>query len=146
MNPLFSYYNLLDYLQDGGEPAPYKPLSKEELSAGGSTWSGNAFYKMGGMPCYECGGMYAYGGIHIDPAKKGTFKAQATRMGMGVQEAANAILNAPKGKYSPAMRRKANFAKNFAKQMGGLVEGAEMEVTPEQAELLRAQGYEFEII
>ena len=44
------------------------------------------------------------------------------------------------------MRKKANFARNFAKQMGGLVEGAEMEVTPEQAELLRQQGYDFEII
>lgn len=67
-------------------------------------------------------------------------------MGMGVQEAANVILNAPKGKYSPEMRRKANFAKNFAKQMGGLVEGQELDVTPEQAEMLRAQGYDFEII
>ena len=234
-----------------------------EMKEGGSTWSGNAFYKMGGMPCYECGGMYAYGGnilmdttvapkidttkkpnpvqatwsrtvgfmpsdtakmqqmrpqfnsakekleqrikekqqkqyaeggIHLDPKKKGTFKAQATRMGMGVQEAAAAILNAPEGKYSPEMRKKANFARNFAKeiggelpqamfgaipsmislgllnnrakkakgqlmqalpmimpmlggmQAGGLVEGAEMEVTPEQAELLRQQGYDFEII
>ena len=117
-----------------------------EMEEGGSTWSGNAFYKMGGIPCYECSGMYAYGGIHIDPAKKGTFKAMATRMGMGVQEAASAILNAPEGKYSPEMRRKANFARNFAKQEGGLVEGAELEVTPEQAEMLRAQGYDFEII
>jgi hypothetical protein len=32
------------------------------------------------------------------------------------------------------------------KQMGGLVEGAEMEVTPEQLEMLKAQGYKFEII
>jgi len=113
---------------------------------GGSTFSSNAFYKMGGMPCYECGGMYAYGGIHIDPAKKGTFKAQATRMGMRVQEAANAILNAPKGKYSPAMRKKANFAKNFAKQMGGPVEGDILDVTPEQLQKLKDGGYQFEII
>lgn len=100
----------------------------------------------GGTPCYECGGMFAYGGINLDPAKKGTFKAQATRMGMGVQEAAKAILNAPKGKYSPAMRKKANFARNFAKQEGGPVEGDVMDVTPEQLELLKAQGYQFEII
>jgi hypothetical protein len=66
------------------------------------------------------GEMYAQGGgIEIDPAKRGTFKAQATRMGMSVQEAAEAILNAPKGKYSPEMRKKANFAKNFAKAYGG---------------------------
>jgi hypothetical protein len=90
--------------------------------------------------------MFEDGGIHLDPAKKGTFKAQATRMGMGVQEAASTILNAPEGKYSPAMRKKANFARNFAKQDGGLVDGTEMEVTPEQADWLKSQGYEFEII
>lgn len=59
------------------------------------------------------------GGIHIDPSKKGTFSAQATKMGMGIQEAASKILNAPEGRYSPAMRKKANFAKNFAKADGG---------------------------
>lgn len=93
-------------------------------------------YAMGGMPCYKCGGQMKYkkggtpfiamayfgdGGINIDPAKKGTFKAQATRMGMSVQEAAEEILNAPKGKYSPEMRRKANFARNFAKEYGGMI-------------------------
>src|SRR5690606_25176475 len=55
----------------------------------------------------------------IDPAKKGTFTAQATKMGLSVQEAAKKILSAPEGKYSSAMRRKANFARNFAKQNGG---------------------------
>lgn len=89
---------------------------------------------------------YKNGGISIDPKKRGTFKAQATKMGMSVQQAAKTILNAPEGKYSPAMRKKANFARNFAKQMGGLVEGAEMEVTPEQLAMLKAQGYKFEII
>ena len=61
---------------------------------------------------------YKEGGIHIDPSKKGTFKAQATRMGMGVQEAARHIL-ANKEKYSSAMVKKANFARNFAKEEGG---------------------------
>lgn len=59
-----------------------------------------------------------YGGIHINPKKKGTFKAQATKMGMSVQEAAEHIL-ANKEEYSPAMVKKANFAKNFAKELGG---------------------------
>jgi hypothetical protein len=89
---------------------------------------------------------FKQGGINLDPAKKGTFKAQATRMGMGVQEAASAILGAPEGRYSPAMRKKANFAKNFAKQMGGPVEGEVMDVSPEQLETLRQQGYQFEIM
>lgn len=58
------------------------------------------------------------GGIHIDPSKKGTFKAQATRMGMSIQEAASHILN-NRERYSPGMVKKANFAKNFAKEDGG---------------------------
>lgn len=57
---------------------------------------------------------YAKGGIHINPAKKGTFTAQATRMGMGVQEAARHIL-ANKDRYSPKMVKKANFARNASK-------------------------------
>ncbi len=59
-----------------------------------------------------------YGGIKIDPRKKGTFKAQATKMGMSVQEAAEHILN-NKEEYSPEMVKKANFARNFAKELGG---------------------------
>lgn len=58
------------------------------------------------------------GSIKINPAKKGTFKAQATKMGMSVQEAADYILR-HKEKYSPAMVKKANFAKNFARELGG---------------------------
>lgn len=58
------------------------------------------------------------GGIHIDPSKRGTFKAQASKMGMGVQEAASHIL-ANKENYSPAMVKKANFAKVFAHADGG---------------------------
>ncbi len=61
------------------------------------------------------------GGIHIDPSKKGTFKAQATRMGMSVSEAASHIL-ANKEEYSPEMVKKAVFAHNFASQYGGLVD------------------------
>ena len=88
----------------------------------------------------------AGGGINIDPSKKGTFKAQASRMGMSVQEAASKILSAPVGKYSPEMRKKANFAKNFAKEYGGPVAGEVMDVSPEELEMLRQQGYEFEIL
>lgn len=55
------------------------------------------------------------GSINIKPSKRGTFKAQAKRMGKSVQEAASTILNAPEGKYSASMRKKANFAKNFGK-------------------------------
>lgn len=87
---------------------------------------------------------YAKGGIHINPAKKGTFTAQATRMGMGVQEAARHIL-ANKDRYSPGMVKKANFARNASKwkheyggyagmyQEGGETMGQEqMEGAPQQ--------------
>ena len=84
-----------------------EPEAAEYAKRGGSTFSGNAWYQQGG--------------IHIDPAKKGTFKAQATRMGMGTQEAAAHIL-ANKDQYSPEMVKKAVFAHNFAKEEGGLIE------------------------
>jgi hypothetical protein len=67
---------------------------------------------------FEQEGYARGGGIHIDPAKKGTFRAQATRMGMSVKEAARHIM-ANKENYSPAMVKKAVFAHNFAKQDGG---------------------------
>lgn len=54
------------------------------------------------------------GGIYIKPSKRGTFTAAATKHGMGVQEFANKVL-ANKEDYSPAMRRKANFARNAKK-------------------------------
>lgn len=67
-----------------------------------------ALFEMGGM------NQMKQGGINIDPRKKGTFKAQATKMGMSVQEAARHILK-NKDKYSPAMVRKANFARQASK-------------------------------
>jgi len=122
--------------------APVKGLLQSPAPTNWTSGSGMYFQMGGEFPMEE----YKKGGINLDPAKKGTFKAQATRMGMGVQEAASAILNAPEGKYTSKMRKKANFAKNFGKQMGGPVEGEVLDVTPEQLELLRQQGYEFEIM
>ena len=57
--------------------------------------------------------IYANGGkIHIKESKKGTFTAAAKSRGMGVQEFASKVL-ANKDEYSPAMVKKANFARNF---------------------------------
>ena len=63
------------------------------------------------------------GSIHISPSKKGTFTAAATKHGMGVQEFASKVLAHPEN-YSPAMRKKANFARNASKWhgLGGLLE------------------------
>ena len=54
------------------------------------------------------------GGIHIAPSKRGTFTAAATKHGMGVQEFASKVLK-NKDSYSPAMVKKANFARNASK-------------------------------
>lgn len=105
------------------------------------------------------------GDINIDPSKRGTFKAQATRMDMSVQEAASHIL-ANKDQYSPEMIKKANFAKNFAKEQGGDIqdfgaylpqysqgsdienyaEGGEYELTEAQIRQILANGGEIEFL
>lgn len=58
---------------------------------------------------------YSDGGkIYIKPSKRGTFTAAAKKHGKGVQEFASQVL-ANKENYSPAMVKKANFARNAAK-------------------------------
>lgn len=54
-------------------------------------------------------------GIHIKKKNRGKFTAAAKRAGMGVQAYARKILSAPKGKYSPTLRRRASFAKAASK-------------------------------
>lgn len=57
--------------------------------------------------------LFSKGGkIYIKPSKRGTFTAAAKKRGMGVQEFASKIL-ANRSNYSPAMVKKANFARNF---------------------------------
>lgn len=67
---------------------------------------------------------FADGGkIHIKPSKRGTFTAAAKKHGKGVQEFARQVL-ANKENYSPAMVKKANFARNASKwkhDMGGFL-------------------------
>lgn len=58
---------------------------------------------------------FAKGGkIHIKPSKRGTFTAAAKRHGKSVQSFASQVL-ANKENYSPAMVKRANFARNAAK-------------------------------
>ncbi|MBC7088733.1 MAG: hypothetical protein H5T96_09765 [Tissierellales bacterium] len=66
-------------------------------------------------PIYGTGtNVLAKSGIHIKPSKRGTFTAAATKHGKGVQEFASQVLN-NKENYSPAMIKKANFARNTSK-------------------------------
>lgn len=73
---------------------------------------------------------FAEGGkMHIKPSKRGTFTAAAKKHGKSVQGFASQVL-ANKEDYSPAMVKKANFARNAAKwhhAFGGdlLTHGAE---------------------
>jgi len=128
-------------VQQQGAPQMMAPEEQAMMAQGGSWYYGGymnhpmmepngyqhsvVLHRMGGS-AYSKGGldrrlgakMEEGGGIKIDPRKKGTFKAQASKMGMSVQEAASHILR-NKDKYSPTMVKKANFAKNFAKEFGG---------------------------
>ena len=58
--------------------------------------------------------LYKKGGIYIKPSKRGTFTAAAKKRKLGVQAFASKVLNNKK-QYSPAMVKKANFARNAAK-------------------------------
>lgn len=75
----------------------------------GGTWSGETF-----IPADWQRNQKKEGGIHIAPSKRGTFTAAATKHGMGVQEFASKVLR-NKDSYSPAMVKKANFARNASK-------------------------------
>lgn len=52
--------------------------------------------------------------IHIKKTNRGKFTEAANEHNMGVQEFARQVLSAPKGKYSSTLRKRANFARNFA--------------------------------
>jgi hypothetical protein len=121
-----------------------------EMKGGGSTFSGNAWYEMGGgyLPEFMYGDMYEDGGININPKNKGKFTAAAKKAGMGVQEFAQHVMS-NREDYGPTLVKRANFARNAAKwnkQDGGPVEGDILDVTSEQLEMLKAQGYQFEIL
>jgi len=101
------------------------------------------------LPEYPFPISYADGGkIHIDPSKKGTFTAAASRHGMGVQEFASRVL-ANKENHSPAMVKKANFARNFGgkkKSYGGYMEGGIYDIGIEELNRLINNGYEIELL
>lgn len=51
--------------------------------------------------------------IYIKKSKRGSFKKAAKKSGQSVQQKARSVLSDPKA--SPAMKKKANFARNAAK-------------------------------
>ena len=92
---------------------------------------------------------YASGGsIHIAPSKKGTFTAAAKKHGKSVQAFASQVL-ANKENYSPAMVKKANFARvsaGWKHSNGGYLVGREYDVTEEEYRRLIGLGYGIEKI
>ena len=95
--------------------------------------------------------MYAQGGIHLDPAKRGTFTAAATKHGKSVQGFASQVLG-NKDNYSPAMVKKANFARNASKwnhaeggAIGNYQVGGSYNVSPQELERLKSLGYKIQI-
>jgi hypothetical protein len=56
--------------------------------------------------------------IKIKKSTKGSFTAAAKKSGMSVQQKASSVLS-PGSKASPAMKAKANFARNAAKWKKG---------------------------
>lgn len=86
----------------------------KEIEVRDTIWGPNAkpeFYN----PSFTVSRFYNSGkDIHIKKSKRGTFTKAAKQHGMSVQGFANKVLKNP-SKYSAAMRKKANFARNAAK-------------------------------
>lgn len=100
-----NFRNQYDLIDDPNRPNYYRYEPKNKHSMGG--------------PIVKVANEYKHGGeIHIDPSKKGTFTAAASKHGMGVQEFASKVL-ANKEDYSPTMVKKANFARNSKKWKHG---------------------------
>lgn len=103
---------------NGGSLNPWNSLSMREkadimgIAVNGGVYDLDAI--RGGYNEFARGGK-----IHIAPSKRGTFTAAAKRHGKSVQEFASQVL-AHKGNYSPAMVKKANFARNASKWKHGL--------------------------
>lgn len=104
----------------------FRAFARKTWEDGGSTFSGNAWYQDGGdyddTNTMNSSGAYGYG----------------YEMGGYIPDYQMAYGGAPQNYYG-------NQAKNFTFASGGRV-GQEMEVTPQEAEMLRQQGYQFEIL
>lgn len=83
----------------------------------------------------------AKGGIHIKPENKGKFTEYKKRTGKTTEEALHS--------KDPHVRKMAQFAKNAASwhhAYGGYVEGQEYDLSVEEIEKLKQQGYGIEMI
>lgn len=104
------------------------PKTGRMLKKPGHPTFGQAIYNdmlLGYYPIYKDGEIYTENpfkynkgkdsGIHIKKANRGKFTKAAEQHGMSVQQFANKVLKASKGKYSSTLRKRANFARNAKK-------------------------------
>jgi hypothetical protein len=139
------------------------------MMKGGSTFSGNAWYGKGGQPCYECGGnVYQQGGQQDEMMQAIQMYAQMTQTDpeqlmmmlqqlppLEQQEAIQKIMQAiQQGQtdemaYGGTYNNLFNFVKTSKlsrKGMGGMTEGAELELDSDEIQALIDQGYGIEYL
>lgn len=113
------YKNALDIINNSGNTThsflkPYLRMDKESMPY---VWKALVGTQFGLSPIYlnntNDNGFNSGKDIHIKKSKRGTFTKAAKQHGMSVQGFANRVLRNP-SKYSAAMRKKANFARNAA--------------------------------
>lgn len=110
-NDVKTFADATEYIQKESEERPNDPISKEYLNKTMSELATIQEY----IKAEKDANVFAKGGkIHIAKNKRGTFTAAAKKRGMSVQEFASKVL-ANKSKYSSAMVKKANFARNASK-------------------------------
>lgn len=98
----------IDYLNNSESEGVTLTDSQGRYPSINGTIYGGVLPEVTVTPQYKEGGK-----IYIKPSKRGTFTAAAKKHGKSVQEFARQVL-ANKENYSPAMVRKANFARNSA--------------------------------
>lgn len=114
------YKNALDIINNSGNTThsflkPYLKTDKESMPY---VWKALVGTQFGLSPVYlnatNDKSFNSGKDIHIKPSRRGTFTKAAKQHGMSVQSFANKVLRNP-SKYSAAMRKKANFARNASK-------------------------------
>ncbi len=114
---------------------------KKVKAKGTGTNQGNVYFKQGGMPCYECGGAYAYGGDIIPNYMKetspmynfGGYFPQGPRFNDGGQTMDNTMMGM------------INVFQHGG-QHGGIVVGETYDATPELLQKLSEGGYTYELV
>lgn len=156
------------YLAAKSTPWVMKTLNlakKLRFEDGGSTFSGNAWYQDGGdydtntmnasgAYGYQMGGyipdyQMAYGGGYYNPMMASGGERMPSEIARARFAAAGNLDQMDNYGYAYGGGTPQNYygnqGKNYTFGNGGRV-GQEMEVTPQEAEMLRQQGYQFEIL